>query len=106
MGHSPCRSQARRQCEIEQTSFSFPVKLGVSTPVLKKRCRMLVQKKSTFPHRCNPDKTYDSICRVCYLTVASSHAESDLTEPENLHACDPTRLFEVNNHLPAAAFAR
>jgi hypothetical protein len=61
---------------------------------------MRVQAASTFPHRLNQDTTYDSICPVCYLTVASSLVETDLTEHEALHACDTFRLHQLREHAP------
>jgi hypothetical protein len=54
----------------------------------------------SFPHRINPDKTYDSICAVCYLTIASATIESELAKYERLHACSPIRLYQLSNHLP------
>ena len=41
-----------------------------------------------FLHRHNQDNTWDSICRNCYLTVATADDEEDLTTPEHDHDCD------------------
>ena len=41
-----------------------------------------------FVHRMNRDGTVDSICRECFITVATSQREADLQEPEYKHACD------------------
>jgi hypothetical protein len=41
-----------------------------------------------FVHRHNEDHTWDSICRNCYLTVATAYDEEDLTTPEHSHDCD------------------
>ena len=46
-----------------------------------------------FCHRFNSDGTVDSICRDCFVTIASEPRESDLGLEERLHACDP-RLVE------------
>lgn len=42
-----------------------------------------------FIHRLNEDGTIDSICRDCFLTVATSTSEADLERGERKHACDP-----------------
>jgi hypothetical protein len=60
---------------------------------------MSVQENSTFPHRLNPDKTYDSICRLCYQTIASATIESDLTMHEGLHSCAPPAFTRVTMSL-------
>ena len=41
-----------------------------------------------FAHRHNHDDTWDSICRICYLTVATADTEEDLAAPEHNHDCD------------------
>jgi hypothetical protein len=48
-----------------------------------------------FPHRLNPNGTYDSICKECHLTVASSQDESKLASSERDHACNPIRLYQL-----------
>jgi hypothetical protein len=42
-----------------------------------------------FPHRRNPDGTYDSICPSCYQTVDRQLVEADLHAQEMLHVCVP-----------------
>ena len=41
-----------------------------------------------FPHRHNIDGSFDSICPVCFLTVATMQAENDLTAAEQRHKCE------------------
>jgi hypothetical protein len=41
------------------------------------------------PHRINPDGTFDSICPVCYQTIAQRKHELDLIEDEKNHVCIP-----------------
>jgi len=53
---------------------------------------------NAFQHRHNRDRSYDSICCTCYLTVATATQESSLTDYEHLHACDPIQLFEVTEY--------
>lgn len=36
------------------------------------------QNLRTFPHRHNPDGTFDSICPDCYVTISRQNRESDL----------------------------
>ena len=38
-----------------------------------------------FPHRRNRDGSYDSICTLCFATVASSETEEELGEAEAKH---------------------
>jgi len=45
--------------------------------------------QSQFAHRRNSDGTIDSICRECYVTVASEPDECDLSAKELLHSCNP-----------------
>jgi hypothetical protein len=42
-----------------------------------------------FVHRFNEDGTIDSICRHCFITVATEVSESDLEPEEREHKCDP-----------------
>lgn len=45
-----------------------------------------------FVHRSNRDGTIDSICRECFVTVATCRRESDLEQPERNHTCDPSTV--------------
>jgi hypothetical protein len=38
-------------------------------------------------YRCNADKTIDSICGYCFLTVATAYTESELRRLESAHHC-------------------
>lgn len=40
-----------------------------------------------FPHRRNLDGTIDSICTMCFATVATKGHESDLKAAEDAHLC-------------------
>lgn len=42
-----------------------------------------------FSHRHNPDGSVDSICRYCFVTVASVVVEAALKAFEQNHVCDP-----------------
>jgi len=42
-----------------------------------------------FIHRLNEDGTIDSICRDCFVTVATEESESLLEREERKHKCDP-----------------
>jgi hypothetical protein len=50
----------------------------------------------SFPHRRNPDGSYDSICTVCLATVATAQREEQLYPRELSHVCDPTRRYNIN----------
>jgi hypothetical protein len=41
-----------------------------------------------FPHRHNRDGSHDSICILCYATIASVRNEADLAQHEQEHICD------------------
>ena len=56
---------------------------------------MLSYQQPTFPHRLNPNGSYDSICKDCHLTVASSRDEDGLAVHERNHACNPIRLYQL-----------
>jgi hypothetical protein len=45
-----------------------------------------------FAHRANDDGTVDSICRMCFATVARTHWEADLETAERMHICNPEEL--------------
>ena len=63
---------------------------------------MLTLLRPTFPHRHNADGSYDSICSVCYATVASVEKECQLAAPESMHKCDPAILYQVSQYrIPA-----
>lgn len=40
-----------------------------------------------FPHRENDDGTFDSICPVCFRTVARAPRQEELAELERIHVC-------------------
>jgi hypothetical protein len=42
-----------------------------------------------FPHRQKDDGSFDSICTVCFVMVASVIDESELALHEEAHICDP-----------------
>ena len=52
-----------------------------------------------FHHRHNDDHTWDSICRNCFLTVATVDSEDDLAMHECNHHCGDLRLAKKPNHL-------
>ena len=44
---------------------------------------------SHYAHRRNYDGTLDSVCKLCYLTVARAYRETDLSHLEVRHICQP-----------------
>jgi hypothetical protein len=46
----------------------------------------------SFPHRTNPDGTFDSICPKCFVTVANAIHEMDLARFERCHVCERTGI--------------
>ena len=51
-----------------------------------------------FPHRYNPDGSYDSICTACLKTVARAWNENELSSPESAHICDPARIRRIASY--------
>lgn len=52
-----------------------------------------------FPHRDNCDGTFDSICPVCFRTVAKKKSESDLQAVEREHVCNEEDLLRLETGL-------
>jgi len=52
-----------------------------------------------FVHRHNRDHTWDSICRNCYLTVATADDEESLATPEHNHDCDELWAAKIQTDL-------
>ncbi|HEY4380141.1 MAG TPA: hypothetical protein VGN01_07325 [Acidobacteriaceae bacterium] len=48
---------------------------------------------SLFPHRVNRDGSFDSICKRCFLTIASCASETELAAAEREHMCDGPPLL-------------
>jgi len=48
-----------------------------------------------FVHRSNSNGTTDSICKSCFLTIATAMWEADLDSAEQAHKCDPFRLSSL-----------
>jgi hypothetical protein len=46
-----------------------------------------MQTELKYPHRLNPDGTYDSICTRCFRTIANANEEADLAAAEEAHNC-------------------
>ena len=45
-----------------------------------------------FIHRLNDDGTIDSICRECFVTVATALSPADLQRDEHQHKCETSLL--------------
>jgi hypothetical protein len=54
----------------------------------------MANKPTLYSHRRNPDGSYDSMCPICFATVARSSVEAELTEQEASHVCDWASLAE------------
>ena len=53
---------------------------------------MASQHPLKFTRRANGDGTIDSICRNCFITVATAQREADLDRAEHTHHCDQALL--------------
>jgi len=62
-----------------------PLRLQLSTP---QREDTLPEKTHiAFPHRRNSDGTIDSICRGCFVTIATEATDAELEGAERKHIC-------------------
>ena len=61
--------------------------------------------RPSFPHRHNADGSYDSICTICFATVASVQNEWELGSHESTHVCEPLNLVDSSHggHCPSLA---
>ena len=50
-----------------------------------------------FIHRLNEDGTIDSVCRNCFVTVATALSKTGLERGEREHRCDPLLLERYKN---------
>src|SRR5258708_40170262 len=66
---------------------------GPPTPVeIERRSKrsnnlMIANNSTLYRHRRNEDGSYDSICRVCFESVARCKQESKLAQYEKVHEC-------------------
>lgn len=58
-----------------------------------------------FVHRVNDDNTIDSICRECFLTVATGRYESELEREERKHHCDNSLLDRYKKRCHSENFS-
>ena len=49
-----------------------------------------------FAHRENQNGSFDSICKRCYATIATSLREAELEKWEEHHKCDPRVLNRID----------
>jgi len=56
-----------------------------------------------FIHRINEDGSIDSICRDCFVTIATARSRSDLEPQERQHACEPMLLERYTRYKKVAA---
>jgi hypothetical protein len=45
-----------------------------------------------YPHKRNEDGSFNSICLVCFRTVASNMTEDELVQEEKKHVCETSLL--------------
>lgn len=56
-----------------------------------------------FIHRINEDGSIDSICRDCFVTIATGRSRSDLELQERQHACEPMTIQRYEGYKKLAA---
>jgi hypothetical protein len=56
---------------------------------------MVHQYTPDFPHRFNVNGSFDSICTLCHMTVATAKIEAELSQHERVHVCNAIRMFQV-----------
>ncbi len=47
-----------------------------------------------YVHRHNEDATHDSICLLCFRTIASQKDENNLEQVERTHVCNVADLYQ------------
>jgi hypothetical protein len=61
----------------------------------------------TYPHRHNQDGSFDSICTICFTTVATEENEAKLRLYEMAHVCNPVEVYRVSHGcLPRSSTGR
>jgi hypothetical protein len=53
-----------------------------------------------YPHRHNKNGTHDSICLICFATVATTLTEPELAVYNRRHICNQSLLSERRNFKP------
>ena len=48
-------------------------------------------------HRHHDNGIFDSICKRCFVTIASVRDERQLSPLERTHVCDPVRVYQLEN---------
>lgn len=56
-----------------------------------------------FIHRINEDGSIDSICRDCFVTIATARSRADLEFEERRHACEPMLLERYTRYKKVMA---
>jgi hypothetical protein len=64
-----------------------------------KRCVMAFDRTIRYFHRFNADGSHDSICPVCYRTIASTTVEESLVVGEASHICKAEHLTILRTTL-------
>lgn len=59
----------------------------------------MIDVRSTFEHRPNAAKTWDSICIYCLRTVSTEVYEGDLDFAEDHHICNELVMGAVSEHF-------
>lgn len=57
-----------------------------------------MSREFTFARRANNDGTVESICRECFVTIATAHWEAELDDAEHEHICDPADLARFERY--------
>ncbi len=60
-------------------------------------------RNAAYPHRRNFDGSFDSICTICFATVARSQDEAALEIDEKSHSCEEAILDGRGIFTPAVA---
>ncbi len=59
--------------------------------------------RDAFAHRYNLDGSVDSICTLCFVTLAKESMESELEKTEEVHACIPMGFSPCSAYLTNSA---
>jgi hypothetical protein len=53
----------------------------------------------SYVHRRNKNGSHDSICLVCFHTIASESSEAELVDAERQHECDSADVFHPVSNI-------
>lgn len=76
-------------CSMDILNLPCVVTLAPGSTKAPDRKELVMVALIPFAHRRNSDASIDSICTICFQTIASEDSEGKLIAHEERHSCDP-----------------